>query len=204
MVDKVNILFGVSERLCSLSEKRSQITPRRVPTFPQHLVLPELETAFEYISICLALPFVVPSTRNKFALENVAEQLSKIAHYYRYEGRWKIVGELSQLPLDTLGPIVDKLLEHYSPHDLFGNIVPCSLRLARGLKYKDAYSSAVTDPRPVKRMPRKRGYDDKGHLRPNHKKRQVSLLPKEHLPRKSIYKPRSHEFMDLKIQRKLR
>lgn len=95
--------------------------------------------------------------------EALIKRISQIAYYRNYLGKWSIVRDLTLLK-PAPGIILQFLLENYcSTNDWFGNHIKKLPRIYRGAKFQNPY---IQIPYSVKKPQRKRGYDDKGTLRP--------------------------------------
>ena len=94
------------------------------------------------------------------------EELARRAYHYQYQGKWEVVRQLVQLRLLTPYTVWCILLINFSIEDLFGNLLPLTGRIANTARLVKLYkrnSQTVIYPK------RKRGYDDKGTLRPPEK-----------------------------------
>lgn len=103
----------------------------------------------------------------------IKESFAESAYNFRYEGRWNIVQNLLEVP-DTINHKIAALLQQMHPREIFGNLLPRSKRMFARVRVK-FHQNAITDTRPVKKKVFRRGYDDKGHLRPKHLARPVGL-----------------------------
>lgn len=120
--------------------------------------------AFEVIASLFAISYVTDE-RDGFARRNYVEKISREGQRYNWEGTWKIVKEIISNNILVPYTVIDVILRHYSTHTLFGNIIPLARRLMNSLRIYNPYEAPKSKPRKTQR---KRGYDDKGSLRPPH------------------------------------
>lgn len=105
--------------------------------------------------------------RDEMSRLKFKEHLAQMCYNYNYEGKWSVVQEVLETPT-ILRNIIGKIADLLSIRELKGNILP----LLTSIVYKA--KSITTDllresHKPRVRYPqRKRGYDDKGSLRPVH------------------------------------
>lgn len=130
-----------------------------------------LDTAEDCIAFLLILPTLPTKYCGQyFDIVDVREHIGKMAHNFKYEGKWEIVGEiLANSTCLSIRECWTIALKYYSTSDWFGNMIHKLRKAYRIVRKQKLYSSVVTDDRPVTRPKRKRGYDDKGHLREKHK-----------------------------------
>jgi hypothetical protein len=107
--------------------------------------------------------------------DRIIEHIAQLAFRYYYSGEWRIVQELLE-NYNTPARFVEIYLLHRSTDEFFGNFLPsCDryLRYFSGLR-------GVQQVGPYKRKVRRRGYNDKGTLRPKHQQgRNLPGLPSE-------------------------
>lgn len=106
----------------------------------------------------IAASFIGFETKDKEALY---ERISKIAHKYKYEGEWAQVEKHLRLPL-TPYLHLSLFLQDRTLNDFYGNDFKLLKRALRSFKVYNPYLPSSAK---VKKPQRKRGYDDKGHLR---------------------------------------
>ena len=122
-----------------------------------------------------------------------------MAENYRFEGMWKVVGELQRRPALKFGinGRLSILMQHVDEYTLFGNILPLAMRLLNSDVFKrvpqyrtyrspDLWKYFEKAP---KRKIRRRGYNDKGSQRPSDKRRQEQPdyeLDQKELERKKL------------------
>lgn len=113
------------------------------------------------VAAAVLLPFLGLNSTNQTRLRN---QLKRVAWAHNYEGKWKQVSDLvsvSIIPAEVL-----KLqLTFESSEAYFGNTIRNMRKIKDNMLASCIYKE---DTRPVKKPQRKRGYNDKGHLRPIH------------------------------------
>jgi len=101
---------------------------------------------------------------NSFGSERLIEQVARVSYFRNYDGDWLHVREISKLK-PSPGIILQYILTNIcSTNDWFGNYIKDIVRCFRGSKYYNPY---IERPHKVKSPQRKRGYDDKGTLRPS-------------------------------------
>lgn len=137
-----------------------------------------VERPSEAIAALLVISYLRIGTRSHFFIENILEHIFRMAKNYKFEGKWNRVGQsLSRQDFESLGiyGFLESIQEYYSENDFFGNLLPVAyFFLERNIFivktfYKPYRKSSIFDDRPVKRKVRRRGYDDKGSRRPDHK-----------------------------------
>lgn len=130
-------------------------------TSPNRVSVP-VESALEAIATIFAVSAIFPE-RAGFLKMDILEKIARIARNYQYEGKWSLVQEL--LETKNIPYYLSLVLcEHFSPEDLFGNLAPLVRKKALQIKFRKYQTQ-----KPRVRYPkRKRGYDDKGSLRPSH------------------------------------
>lgn len=126
----------------------------------------ELTRARDALGILLVLPMLIPSTRNYDIIANLREQIWKTAWRNNLEGQWYLVAQILQRS-DSLSiySTWEVVLEHCSPQDWFGNIVPLMANSIKRIYLKPKYSFDSESTAPVNKPQRKRGYNDKGSRR---------------------------------------
>lgn len=88
-------------------------------------------------------------------------------HFYRKalerkeKGSWKIVSILCLTKPWTPYYLVQVLFDNYDPCEIYGNLIPQTVRCLKKVKWINPY---LQDIRPVRKTQRKRGYTDKGSL----------------------------------------
>lgn len=121
-------------------------------------------TAWEAIASLVCLGFSA-SERHGFLRLGWIEKMANKANFYNREGKWEVVAQLCELNLLLPAYIKDVLFRHFSSQTIFGNLIPLCGRISKTCKVRKYYRHKRTRVRYPKR---KRGYDDKGSLRPNH------------------------------------
>lgn len=142
------------------------------PDSPVQLWIDEsyLRSPEDALAVLAVIP-IFANSRNYFRLERLREHIGQMAYNYRYEGRWKIVGEiLSTTTSLSFREVWSQILVLFNENDWYGNFLKRMRIRMRKLRYVKVYSSVISDNRPVRKPQRKRGYDDKGTWRPIHKK----------------------------------
>lgn len=166
--------------LCErFSEKTSSWSD---PSNPFELWLDTFEVT-KYPSDCISLLLVISFCRPGWSSYETIEKLINHIWFlatkaHGSQGKWMIVREMLSQDFYRLGirGCLQKLAPHVSEQDLFGNYLKKAYRIleneiliprrmikaARELSKREKY-------RGIKRKVRRRGYDDKGSLRPSHK-----------------------------------
>lgn len=131
-----------------------------------------VSSAFD--SICILL---VTSLAKPWNNDTLYRTLGNKAYYNNYEGKWAIVQDLlHQGP--NFDKIIDRLLLYFSEDTINGNIIPRGLDLIYYCKIRERREGL----RKVKYSQRKRGYNDKGTLRPRHKAFRIFGEDEETIP----------------------
>lgn len=122
----------------------------------------ECESAYSYI-IALLVMVEVTNQREDIIREHFRRKAFTKCKLARGAGQWKIVEQMLYLSQRVPARMWYVILENFSPSDIFGNIVPAVRRLltSQCIRWIQPYRPSTA---PVKRLVRKRGYDDKGHL----------------------------------------
>lgn len=97
--------------------------------------------------------------------DDLHKNLSQRAYQNNYEGEWKTVQDFLESDLQTPKKFYDKFVENRDPCEFFGNIKRRAKVLLRIIKKKKRDFQAGNVIYPI----RKRGYKDKGTLRPFHR-----------------------------------
>lgn len=119
------------------------------------------EFLFSYGALLIAI-----QSTNYYVAYNYLTLMNNKAFHYKYEGKWKLIEELvSTKNIYYLNTYIEFLRSHYSPEDIFGNIVK---KIAYYLEhYRTKRNNSETSK--VRYPERKRGYKDKGSQRPTEK-----------------------------------
>lgn len=131
---------------------------------PYKFVCP-VHSAKDAMAALYLLSMVVPE---RAGISRIAftDHIAQMAYNYRYEAEWQVVQEILELP--TLMPyfVGQVLFKHMNTNDYYGNFQPLVLNLAKRAKMVSLHKKQNAR---VKHPQRKRGYDDKGTLRPSHR-----------------------------------
>lgn len=96
--------------------------------------------------------------------DNLIRKISQRAYQFNYEGEWKTVQDFLETELQNPKMFYDKFVEMRDPCEFYGNLKRRAYRILRIIrKKKREKSGKVIYPQ------RKRGYKDKGTLRPFHR-----------------------------------
>lgn len=170
--------LSLGELVKKYSEETSLYSnPDGLPNKLRLKVMPE--DSREAISVLLAMVLIRPGWSSYYFLESLAENIHNMARKYMFEGKWKVVGELlSQQDFFKSGEygFLRILGKYCSEQDFFGNILPLSYRMIKSWfrvssdysPYRDPIDAKLIQSKP-KRKIRRRGYNDKGSRRPDHK-----------------------------------
>lgn len=138
-----------------------------------------LKSGRDALAILALIPFLNKGARNYFQIDSLRRHLAKMAEWN--DGNdWITVREiLTKTDSLSVYPVWSILLDTMSESDWFGNFLPLLLQKIRGFRVRKVYSKRYfswDSHRGYKGKKKvfRRGYDDKGTLRPNHK-----WLPKE-------------------------
>lgn len=121
------------------------------------------KTAFKCISYFLLKSFL---GMNAIEEEDLRNSLARAAYNKGLQGDWIILDELVRLNTSAPLAIVDRLLSYKSTEDFFGNYIYEIRRLNKILVWK--YAFEVPKRKKPRRPQRRRGYNDKGTMRPSH------------------------------------
>jgi hypothetical protein len=121
--------------------------------------------------------------------EHLLNQISKIAHKYNFMGEWSRVRDLLTIPQFTPYSILVEHLRDRSEDDFYGNDLRTMKRIYDTLK---TYNPYIPRTPLVKNPQRKRGYDDKGHLRKSSSPRRIAVP--DHKPERIPYIKSSEKF----------
>lgn len=94
--------------------------------------------------------------------DRIIEHIAQLAYRYRYSGGWRTVQDFLE-SYDTPARFVEMYLQHRSFDEFFGNFLPSCDRYIR---WHHKSFKGETQKGPVLRPQRRRGYNDKGTLRP--------------------------------------
>lgn len=154
-----------------------------LPNIPTHFVLKgtSIEDAMEALATLVALDIATPSTRNYHKIENIRLHIARMATNYNCDGRWKYIKDyLQNVRPFVVKDVIEYIMTIMNEHDYFGNFLKLVRQQIRKIKVVKTYNSVYLDSRPVKQVIRKRGYNDKGSLQPQHiKGRNQPRLPRE-------------------------
>lgn len=131
---------------------------------PSKFVCP-VSNARDAMAALYLVSMIIPERAGVIRIQ-FTDHIAQMAYNFRYEGDWKIVQEI--LELKTFMPyFVGKILfENMTPREYYGNFEPLLLikwKQCKMLKLHLRQKGRVVKPK------RKRGYDDKGTLRPDHR-----------------------------------
>lgn len=123
--------------------------------------------------------------RPEWELWEIIERISYLCYRYRYQGRWEQVQVFLEQVTD-LPTFLDCWQKYHHPNEFFGSFLfNCQKFLERNLaSLKREEIPSVVLPRPTKKVWR-RGYQDKGNLRPLHKRGRSLGDPEPGLDRRS-------------------
>jgi hypothetical protein len=168
----------------------------------------ECHKANDYVAALIVLSCDY-DRRNQIMIEPFIEKAARAAYYNNYEGKWKVVRDILNTKTFCLNNCLQKLPEHYSPEEFYGNIIPLMKRMKKSIRFRKWHNRPMT---PVKRPQRPRGYTDKGTSTPLHEKRlgvndsrrliQIETKRQEELgPMAMYYKPPKAHLVDKRIER---
>lgn len=150
------------------------------------------------IIILLLIPILVHSTRNAAYFESLEMKIVEQVKLNRAQGKWQLVRELLGLKGTFLKPRWQHFAKTVSSRDFFGNWMPLMLEIERYLYSKKMYPDSYLswDDHSSYRVRKKvyrRGYDDKGSRRPEHKWFPENAFSRELLDevpvKRAVYKP---------------
>lgn len=114
---------------------------------------------------CLQLLYI-SSYFQVWETDILVQSIANKAYRHSYNGKWETVQEFLEAGPQTPEQFAEKFISLRGPHDFFGPFLECSLREMHFVKIKDMTKRSTGKVvYPIYR----RGYKDKGTLRPNHK-----------------------------------
>lgn len=125
-----------------------------------------VERPLEALGALLAMSLMTKE-RDEMSRLKFKEHLAQMCYNYSYEGKWRVVQEVLETPT-IFRNIIEVIIQKLSIRELKGNILPLLPGIVARVKViqtdllKEARKPKVRYPQ------RKRGYDDKGSLRPVH------------------------------------
>jgi len=150
-----------------------------IPPNEQRLVA-NSQTAKEGIGILLYLALRQKDGVGVEHTFDVLDALSQQAYNYRYTGDWFVVQQMLETTKDLRDQIAC-LLRFKTKRDFFGNVLPFAFKMYFRVRWQK-YPNQLTAKRGKQKV-RRRGYDDKGHLRPKHQPPMEGIPQKEVIPR---------------------
>lgn len=138
------------------------------------------------IAILLLVSLKTPGVRTAFFFENLERKIGQQVIRNREQGKWSIVRELLELPGTYLAPRWKTFANYSTERDFYGNWLPLLLKVWKNFTVEPMHSQRYFswDDHSGKKGKRKafrRGYDDKGSRRPDHK-----WLPKNAYAREDV------------------
>lgn len=138
----------------------------------------QIQTPFTAIAVLVAMDYI-SSWSSYNQRERLEKHIHEMASSYRFQGRWKIVGEIQQIPAlrSGINGRMSILCKYYSKNAIFGSLLPLVWKILKFhyitkipqyRKYRDSEVWKYFEPKP-KRKIRRRGYDDKGSRTPDDK-----------------------------------
>jgi hypothetical protein len=174
------------------SEKTSS---QSVPEDPHEVWLRcflDLENSYGAKATIFALCFSRQGWSRAESYERLLTHIYHLCENHMFQGSWKDVAALLSIDFYSAGDygILQEVAKQMSKEDFFGNFLPLAYRIVEKnlclksiLKHQKELSKREKY-RGIRRKVRRRGYDDKGSLRPSHKflpGTDFSLLEKERL-----------------------
>lgn len=123
------------------------------------------ESAYEAIGALIATRLIVHE-RDNLSLEPFLRRVANDCYHHNYQGNWEVVQDILSTKPFNLVFMLKTIYNNFTEEEFWGNIVKFIRNAFRGIKWYPMYSYKK---RRVRRPKRKRGYDDKGFLRPKHK-----------------------------------
>lgn len=147
-----------------------------------------LQNSKEALAVLAWLPILNQGIDGYFRINNIRIHLFKMTKAYGSQGEWKIVEEiLTTTDSLTIEPTWSLIMKNMNEYDWYGNFIPLLLRTRRAMFQRKVYS--LEDKRPVRKPQRKRGYDDKGSLRPAHRWLPWNAYARNEVPEKILKEP---------------
>ena len=145
-----------------LDEKFAELTSP-CPVLSKRISVPT-ESAYDSLIYVILVKLYTP-LRTEYFKGLFFEHIMRTAQNNHFSGKWQIVKEILQTNILTEEKMFWLLSKYFSKEDLFGNLVPAMIRLSKAIHIRKLQNN-----RPVRKPRRKRGYDDKGSLLPQHQK----------------------------------
>lgn len=130
------------------------------------------QTAQEALVLLLAYYHLLPVDAD-YLRSIILNKLTRKAKGFDYQGKWKLLREISDLPEDEpfdLWSIIHFLSEQYTLDDLFGNLVPAVNRVIKRMIGQRKFPVLIKRTSRVQYAQRKRGYSDHGSTTVPHKR----------------------------------
>lgn len=131
------------------------------------------KNAQECLALLLAVAWTRPGWSSNFSIQDILEHVYEMGKNQYFEGKWKLVAAVLQQDFYTRGcnGILQIILKHVSEDDFFGNILPLAYSFVQNRLTTKSYLQKQnrTRSRAVRRKIRRRGYNDKGSRRPDHR-----------------------------------
>jgi len=159
--------------------------------------LPPANSALDCALDVLALEFSLPGARTRHQTYDQRERFAKLIKQHRRQGYWKVVEELIQQPQGLIF-YLEVFLKHFSPEDIFGNLIPQLSRRISSAKPRSKERLKRAQAQKVIYPSRRRGYNDKGSLRPATKWLPWNAYAKPSLPEEQdvvFYAPRPYQWI---------
>lgn len=197
-LSRLNRFEKGSTKVIGVPPKRNRIAE----SAPSYSALPNkvtwrTEGALDTIASFICLVYQT-SERDGYIRMSWTDECLKQAHNKQTEGKWSVVVALARLRNITLKSVLQVLSDHFSDDDIHGNLIPLAGRISRTMKLKKQYQRQRG---PVNKPQWKRGYNDKGSLRPDHQKRNFQYYSGPNPERPSLeeilqdgYRPKSKHF----------
>lgn len=180
--------------------------PRYSPTLPDEALELTLKSDFVLgtslgcLATILAVLYVKPGVRNAECTERLLTKILEIARFRKFQGKWDLVGRILSRDIHRRGIHGYFLVigEKFSSNKFYGTLLPLTHQIIRkNLTYQSQLRQyqEVTGKdrfRGVKRTQRRRGYNDKGTLRPNHVTPKGKFFTEEELQKEREVRDRYH------------
>jgi len=177
-VDFTNLPIRIEKRnLSNLNDWIAENQSSEPALFASFEWFPRVTTALE-AQMAIFLSLYIPVWTSDRLIDHIAQQ----AYRYNYSGTWKTVQALLE-SYHTPASFLSTYLESHTEDEFFGNFL---LSCNRYIRWNKRALREMKQRGIIRRKVRKRGYDDKGSLRPEHQKGRNLPSPFQKEDRRSL------------------
>jgi hypothetical protein len=173
-----------TEKFFHLEMKKVSEDTSSCSTIPTHFVIRDggIKNSRDALATLVALDWATPGTRNFHKIEHIREHIMKMCVNSNGEGGWKLVLDyLQNVKPFVIYESITFILKNMTLEDYHGNFKKMVRTQIRKIKVVKTYLSVFDDTSSYNKKMRKRGYDDKGSLKPLHQRGRVQPRPAKEL-----------------------